>query len=125
VDGWFAIVPPLENLVQEMLKGTDLPPEEAVSVLDPMKGQATVAKIAANAVMAGCRPEYMPVLIAAVTGLGDPNFNLLGVSTTTKPRHPHDHSQRADRQAAADQFRDQCPGPGPGRPMPRSAELFT
>ena len=89
--GWtdgLPIIPPSEHLVLEMLKGTDLPPEEVVSVLDPMKGQATVVKIAANAVMAGCRPEYMPVLIAAVQVIGDPNFNLLGVATTTNPDTP-------------------------------------
>lgn len=89
--GWtdgLPIIPPSEHRVQEMLKGTDLPPEEVVSVLDPMKGQATVAKIAANAVMAGCRPEYMPVLIAAVQVIADPNFNLLGVATTTNPDTP-------------------------------------
>jgi hypothetical protein len=53
-----------------------------------MKGQATVAKIAANAVMAGCRPEYMPILIASVQIVADPEFNLLGVATTTNPDTP-------------------------------------
>jgi len=89
--GWtdgLPIVPPTEDRVREMLKGTDLPPEEVVAALDPMKGQATVAKIAANAVMAGCRPEYMPVLIASVQIIADPNFNLLGVATTTNPDTP-------------------------------------
>jgi hypothetical protein len=89
--GWtdgLPIIPPTEDRVREMLKGTDLPPEETVAVLDPMKGQATVAKIAANAVMAGCRPEYMPVLIASVQIVADPEFNLLGVATTTNPDTP-------------------------------------
>jgi hypothetical protein len=89
--GWtdgLPIVPPTEDRVAEMFKGTDLAPEEVVGVLDPMKGQATVAKIAANAVMAGCRPEYMPVLIAAVEAVADPYFNLLGVATTTNPDTP-------------------------------------
>jgi hypothetical protein len=89
--GWtdgLPIVPPTEGRVREMLKGTDLPPEEVVAVLDPMKGQATVAKIAANAVMAGCRPEYMPILIASVQIVADPEFNLLGVATTTNPDTP-------------------------------------
>ena len=89
--GWtdgLPIIPPTEDRVKEMLRGTDLPPEELVALLDPMKGQATVVKIAANAVMAGCRPEYMPVLIAAVQVIADPFFNLLGVATTTNPDTP-------------------------------------
>ncbi len=89
--GWtdgLPIIPPTEDRVNEMLKGTDLPPEEVVAVLDPMKGQATVTKIAANAVMAGCRPEYMPILVASVQIVADPAFNLLGVATTTNPDTP-------------------------------------
>jgi hypothetical protein len=79
---------PTEDRVKAMLGGTELAPEEVVAVLDPMKGQATLGKIAANAVMAGCRPEYMPVLIAAVQAIADPSFNLLGVATTTNPDTP-------------------------------------
>jgi len=47
-----------------------------------------VEKIAANAVMAGCRPEYMPVLIAAVQAVADPAFDLTGLSTSTSPDVP-------------------------------------
>jgi len=89
--GWtdgLPVIPPTEDRVKEMLKGTDLAPEEVVATLDPMKGQASVSKIAANAVMAGCRPEYMPILIASVQIIADPNFNLLGVATTTNPDTP-------------------------------------
>ena len=45
-------------------------------------------KIAVNAVMAGCRPEYMPVLIAAVEAVSDPEFNLSQVATTTSNDSP-------------------------------------
>jgi hypothetical protein len=89
--GWtdgLPIVPPIEERVEAMLRGTDMTPETVVGVIEPMKGQATVAKMAANAVMAGCRPEYMPVLIAAVQVLDDSGFDLLGVSTTTNPDTP-------------------------------------
>ena len=55
--------------VNEMLKGTDLPPDYVVAKIPPMMGCATVEKIAVNAVMAGCLPTYMPVLIAAVKGV--------------------------------------------------------
>jgi hypothetical protein len=86
--GWtdgLPIVPPTDGRLAAMLRGTDLPPNQVVATLDPMGGQATVEKIAVNAVMAGCRPEYMPVLIAAVEAIADPVFNLVGVGTTTNP----------------------------------------
>jgi len=86
--GWtdgLPIVPPTDGRLAEMLRGTDLPPNQVVATLDPMGGQATVEKIAVNAIMAGCRPEYMSVLIAAVEAIADPVFNLVGVGTTTNP----------------------------------------
>ena len=86
--GWtdgLPIVPPTPERVKEMLTGTDLGPDFLVTSLDPMAGQATVEKIAVNAVMAGCRPEYMPLLLTAVDAAMDPNFNLRGLATTTNP----------------------------------------
>lgn len=83
--GWtdgLPIVPPTLGQVEEMLRFTDLPRQAVIGELDPLKGQATVEKIAANAVMAGCRPEYLPILLAAVELLIDPQFNLRGVQTT-------------------------------------------
>ena len=71
-----------------MLKGTDLAPETVIGTIDPMGGQATVEKIAVDAVMAGCRPEYMPVLLTAVEAVSDPEFDLRGVATTTNPDVP-------------------------------------
>ena len=89
--GWsdgLPIVPPTVERVKEMLKGADLDPDYVVTKVDPVGGQATIEKIAINAVMAGCRPEYMPVLIAAVEVAMDPNVNLRGMSTTTSPDVP-------------------------------------
>ncbi|MEN6638509.1 MAG: hypothetical protein ABFC95_04845 [Smithella sp.] len=89
--GWtdgLPIVPPTEQRVREMLKGSDLPGDFVVASLDPMSGQATIEKIAVNAVMAGCRPEYMPVLIAAVELVAIPEFDLKGHATTTNPDVP-------------------------------------
>jgi hypothetical protein len=71
-----------------MLTGADLFPEYVVAVLDPMGGQATVEKIAVNAVMAGCEPAHMPILIAAVEAIARPELDLRGVSTTTNPDIP-------------------------------------
>jgi len=50
--------------------------------MEPLGGVATVEKVAANAVMAGCRPDYFPVVLAAVQAILDPEFNLRGVQTT-------------------------------------------
>lgn len=71
-------IPPTRDAVDEMLRGTDLPPDYVVAELPPMLGKATVEKIAINAVMAGCLPTYMPILIAAVEAMDDPNLHLEG-----------------------------------------------
>ena len=86
--GWtdgLPIVAPTRQRVEKMLQGTGLDPKFVVATLDPMGGEATVEKIAINAVMAGCKPEYMPVLMAAVEALADTDINLLGYATTTSP----------------------------------------
>jgi hypothetical protein len=67
--GWtdgLPIMPPTEEAVAEMLTGTDHPAETMIEKLEPHQGKATVEKIAINAVMAGCLPTYMPLLIASV-----------------------------------------------------------
>ncbi len=84
--GWadgLPIIPPTEEAVEEMLKGTDLPADHVVAKIIPRLGKATVEKIAINAVMAGALPTYMPVLIAGVQGLMDPKsyFGTFEVST--------------------------------------------
>lgn len=69
---------PTRAAVDEMLRGTDLPADYVVGYLPPKMGAATVERIAVNAVMAGCLPTYMPVLIAAVRGALAPNIYLEG-----------------------------------------------
>lgn len=71
---------PTREAVDEMLKGTDLPADTVIAKLPPMMGCASVEKIAINAVMAGCKPTCMPVLIAAVKGLVDQRIHLEGWS---------------------------------------------
>jgi hypothetical protein len=83
--GWsdgLPVVPPTVARVNEMLAFTDRTASEPVGEVEPLKGLATVEKVVANAVMAGCRPEYLPVVLAAVEALLDPAFNLRGVQTT-------------------------------------------
>ena len=79
--GWTNGTPiklPTREAVDEMLQGTDYPAEYVVAKIPPMMGLATVEKIAVNAVMAGCLPTYLPVLIAAVKGAMDPKIYLEG-----------------------------------------------
>jgi len=86
--GWtdgLPIVPPTETRVHELLKQTARDPREVVGVLPPRQGEATIEKIAVNAVMAGCRPAYFPVVLAAIEALADPLFNLDSVQATTHP----------------------------------------
>ena len=62
--GWtdgLPIIPPTEEAVERMLTGTKRSPSEVIAAVPPSWGEATVEKIAINAVMAGCLPEYMPV----------------------------------------------------------------
>jgi hypothetical protein len=86
------IVPPTEARVGPMLDyvGRTLgwAPSDVIAPLAPKQGLATVEKIAANAVMAGCRPEYMPVLIACVAAVGEPRFNLDALQTSTHNTSP-------------------------------------
>lgn len=80
-NGWttgLPIIPPTREAVDEMLAGTDLPADYVVAKLPPLLGEATVEKIAVNAVMAGCLPTYMPILIAAVQGMASPEIALEG-----------------------------------------------
>ncbi len=89
--GWgdgLPAIPPTAERVKRMLAGTRRGPEEIVAVLVPRLGRATIEAVAANAVMAGALPEYMPVILAAVEALADPSFNLQAVQTTTHPCSP-------------------------------------
>jgi len=83
--GWtdgLPIVAPTTGRVEEMLDYAPLSRDSIIGELEPLKGQATVEKLAINAVMAGCRPDYFPILIAAVEAISEPEFNLRGVQTT-------------------------------------------
>ncbi len=89
--GWtdgLPIVPPTEDLVEAFLRRTDRDRREVLAVLPPRQGEATVEKAAINAVMAGCRPEYFPVLLAAIEAVADPAFNLDALQATTHPVTP-------------------------------------
>jgi len=82
------VVPPTPARVVRMLAGTERSPQEIIAVLPPNMGEATVEKIAINAVMAGCRPEYLPVVIAALEAMATDEFNIHGVMATTMGASP-------------------------------------
>jgi hypothetical protein len=82
------VVPPTPQRVVEMLEATSRDPQDLVAVVPPYDGQATVEKVAINAVMAGCPPPAFPIVLAAVEAACDPAFALLGLVSTTHPSGP-------------------------------------
>ncbi|MGC2414397.1 MAG: thioredoxin family protein [Stellaceae bacterium] len=85
--GWsdgLPLVPPTEERVLRMLDGTSRDPQEVIGLVPPALAAASVEKIAINAVMAGCKPEYLPVVLAAVEAVLDEAFAMHGVLATTQ-----------------------------------------
>jgi len=78
------VVPPTPERVFAMLQGTERAPEEVIGLAPPNIVPCSVEKIAINAVMAGCKPEYMPVVLTAVACVLDEVFGLHGVLPTTR-----------------------------------------
>jgi peroxiredoxin len=77
------VIPPTVEKVEAMVKASGLAPETIIARVPPFYGEATVEKIAANAVMAGCVPEMMRVLLPLLRAACDERFNLHGVQATT------------------------------------------
>ena len=77
------VVPPTPERVLRMLEGTPRDSQEVVAQVPPNYAPASVEKVAINAVMAGCRPEYLPVVLAGVEAVCTPEFNVHGVLATT------------------------------------------
>lgn len=70
------IVPPTRERIEAFLGFTDRAPDEVLGVMLPENRAATVWSVAVNGVMAGCRPEYMPVLVALVEAMADPGYGV-------------------------------------------------
>ncbi|PYM94623.1 MAG: hypothetical protein DME04_07255 [Candidatus Rokuibacteriota bacterium] len=90
-EGWtdgLPIVPPTEDRVAQMLTFSDLDPSLSLGPMPPRWGEATIATLAVNAVMAGCKPEYFPVIVTAVQAILGKPFNLYGIQGTTNPASP-------------------------------------
>ncbi|MFT5175752.1 MAG: hypothetical protein ACI8W7_003944 [Gammaproteobacteria bacterium] len=84
--GWsdgLPVVPPTRERVLRMLAGTTRAADEVLGLMPPDLGECTVEKVAINAVLAGCRPEYLPVVLAAVEAALVPAFCMHGLLCTT------------------------------------------
>lgn len=84
--GWtdgLPVVPPTETSICAMLDVTGLEPGEEIAFIENRQVSITAEKVAINAVMAGCLPEYMPVVVAAVEAIGDPLWSYHGPATST------------------------------------------
>ncbi len=89
--GWsdgLPLVPPTRERVLAMLDGTRRRPDEVVAVVPPALAECTVEKVAINAVLAGCKPEYLPVVLTAVEAACTDEFNMHGLLCTTMPAGP-------------------------------------
>ena len=82
------VVPPAPERVLRMLDGTSRDAQEVVAVVPPNMAEATVEKVAINAVMAGCKPSYLPVVLAALEAVCTDEFNIHGVMATTMGATP-------------------------------------
>lgn len=84
--GWtdgFPVVPPSEHSIEAMLASVDLQQDTVVATIATRNTVITADKVAMNAIMAGCLPEYMPVIVSAVKGMCHPDFSYHGVATST------------------------------------------
>ena len=84
--GWtdgLPIVPPTEPSIRAMLDAAGLDPGHEITFIENRQVSVTAEKVAINAVMAGCKPEYMPVVVAAIEAIGDPRYGYHGPATST------------------------------------------
>jgi hypothetical protein len=89
--GWgdgLPFIPATRERIETMLAACDLDPEQELDPITPSASRATAAKVAANAVMAGCRPDVFPVVWAALGAILQPGFNHEGMNSTTHPTAP-------------------------------------
>ena len=107
-NGWtdgLPVVPPTPERVERMLSGTDRDPDELIAAVPPKWGRATVEKVAINAVMAGCKPSYLPLILTAVEAMTAEQFNLHGVQVTTFTRGTDACRERTYPEAVRNQRR--------------------
>ena len=84
--GWtdgLPVVPPTEASIRAMLDASRLEPGQEIAFIENRQISVTAEKVAINAVMAGCKPEYMPVVVAAIEAIGDPQYGYHGPAAST------------------------------------------
>jgi hypothetical protein len=89
--GWsdgLPVVAPTRERVEAMVAAGGRDGDDSLGPMPPRQGDATIEALAVNAVMAGCRPAYFPVVVAAVEAMLEPEFNLYAVQATTHPCSP-------------------------------------
>ncbi|MBI4334599.1 MAG: hypothetical protein HY673_25370 [Chloroflexi bacterium] len=106
------VTPPTPERVKEMLGAAGRAPDEVLGEMPPAGAPVTLEKLAVNAVMAGCLPDYFPVVAAAVEAMLAPEFNLLGIQCTTNPAGPLVIVNGPVRQKLGINCTDGCMGPG-------------
>jgi hypothetical protein len=84
----FPVIAPTPEAVARMMAGIARAPGDVIGAIPPRRGIATIEQVAINAVMAGCRPAHMPVLITAIEAMLEPCFNLASIQATTHPVAP-------------------------------------
>lgn len=82
------VIPPTEEAVLAMLAYAGIEPNQLIAVVAPDNAPVNAEKAAVNAVMAGCLPQYFPVVVAALKAVAEPKYNLLGIQATTNPVAP-------------------------------------
>ncbi len=89
--GWtdgLVVAPPTEERVAKIIDYLGRKPSEVLGIVGPRDGIATIEQVAINCAMAGCAPEHVPVVLAALKAMLEPEFNLHGVQATTNPCAP-------------------------------------
>ena len=124
--GWsdgLPVVPPTEERVLKMLDGTTRSPAEIVGVVPPDNIPCTVEKVAINAVLAGCKPEYLPVVLAAVEAACRDEFCMHGVLATTYFAAPILIVNGPVREKICMKLGQQCAGAGQSRKFNHRASI--
>lgn len=113
--GWtdgLPVVPPTEERVARMMAAAPDGTPKSLGQVAPRRGEASIERVAANAVMAGCRPEHFPIVLAAVSLLCDEAMNTGSMQATTSPATPLVIVNGPIREVAGIHSGRGCLGPG-------------
>ena len=103
------VVPPTPERVERMVAGSGRDPGDEVGIIDPKRGVATIEKLAVNAVMAGCLPSYMPVIVAAMVRDVRSDLQPARHPVNHQPGYPSGNSERAGKTGTLHEHRPEPP----------------